>query len=112
VARRNRAAEAKIYRLANTPCTPTSVTDHLFTVDNGNSAVEGTPRDRSVGLNNRIIGGILLHTWRKQEEVCPMTRFSAIQVGWEPAHNMAHVFAKVVLLRMHFWPNLLLNTTP
>lgn len=80
VARRNRASEAKVYRLANTPCTPTSVTDNLFTVNNGISAVEGTARDRSVGLNNRIVGGILLHTWRAQETACPPSRFSVIQV--------------------------------
>ncbi|GBF96992.1 polycystin cation channel family [Raphidocelis subcapitata] len=54
VARRNRAAEAKVYRLANTPCGSASVTDHAFAIDNGNPAVNGTARDRSVGLNNRI----------------------------------------------------------
>lgn len=81
VARRNRAAEAKVYRLANTPCNPTSVADNLFTVDNGNLVTNDTARDRSVGLNNRIVGGMLLHTWRSIDQECPVTRFSTIQVG-------------------------------
>lgn len=81
VARRNRATEKKIYRLANTPCTGSTVLDNSFTVDNGNDPANGTARDRSVGLNNRIIGGLLLHTWRTSRGQCPATRFSAIQVS-------------------------------
>jgi hypothetical protein len=80
VARRNRAAEAKVYRLASTPCSPASITDHAFTINNGNEEVNGTARDRSVGLNNRIVGGLLLHTWRTARAECPPTRFGAIQV--------------------------------
>ena len=80
VARRNRAAEQKIYRLANTPCMTGTVVDNLFTVDNGNAPANDTARDRSIGLNNRIIGGILLHTWRASRNQCPATRFSVIEV--------------------------------
>ncbi|KAI8467677.1 MAG: hypothetical protein J3K34DRAFT_480735 [Monoraphidium minutum] len=79
VARRNRAAEAKLYRLANTPCSAGSVGQHPFSVSNGNGGANDMARDRSVGLNNRIVGGILLHTWRAAEVPCPATRFSAIQ---------------------------------
>jgi len=80
VARRNRAAEAKVYRLANTPCSTSSVVDHTFTISNENTELNATARDRSVGLNNRIIGGLLLHTWRAGRKECPATRFSNIQV--------------------------------
>jgi hypothetical protein len=49
-------------------------------VDNGSAPANDTARDRSVGLNNRIIGGVLLHTWRAAREECPKTRFSAVTV--------------------------------
>ena len=78
VARRNRAAEAKLYRLANAPCDADAVAAHAFAVENGNQAPNATARDRSVGLNNRVVGGLLLHTWRDARGACPPTRFSAV----------------------------------
>lgn len=29
-----------------------------------------TARERNIGLNNRVIGGLLLHTWRDQDQQC------------------------------------------
>lgn len=78
VARRNRAAEAKLYRLANAPCVQDAVVPHAFALDNGELPRNATARDRSVGLNNRVIGGMLLHTWRAVRGECPATRFSAV----------------------------------
>jgi hypothetical protein len=31
-------------------------------------------RERNLGLNNRILAGVLLHTWRTRDEACPPTR--------------------------------------
>ncbi len=79
MARRNKAAESKVYRLANTPCATVAVSDHPFTVDNGNAAPNATARGRSIGLNNRVVGGLLVRTWRAGRRRCPATRFSMIQ---------------------------------
>jgi hypothetical protein len=55
------------------PCTNAPLTNQ-FTLDNGNSADTGTARERTIGLNNRVIGGLLVHTWRNKLQVCPETR--------------------------------------
>lgn len=31
-------------------------------------------RERTLGLNNRILAGMLLHTWRATDQPCPSTR--------------------------------------
>jgi hypothetical protein len=36
-------------------------------------------RERWVGTNNRVIGGMLIHTRRRQEQECKYTRFPDIQ---------------------------------
>jgi hypothetical protein len=74
MARRSRALEMKIYKLANMPCNNAPM-DNPFTLDNQNSKEEGTARERSIGLNNRVIGGMLVHTWRTKDTLCPPTRY-------------------------------------
>jgi hypothetical protein len=52
-------------------------------VDNYDDVTLNTARDRLIGLTNRIIGGVLLHTTRMSYSECEDTRFSKIE------HNCA-----------------------
>lgn len=39
----------------------------------------GAVRERWVGTSNRVVGGMLIHTTRRQEQECAKTRFPDIQ---------------------------------
>lgn len=73
MARRDRALSNKITKLAGQPCSyePVSIE---FTVDNLNGRETNTARERTLGLNNRILAGLFLHTWRATNERCPASR--------------------------------------
>jgi hypothetical protein len=36
-------------------------------------------RERNIGLTNRVIGGMLVHTWRTKQVSCAKSRFDQIQ---------------------------------
>ena len=45
--------------------------DHVFVVDNGASYTTGVDsRERTIGLNNRVIAGMLLHATRMRMQDC------------------------------------------
>ncbi|WIA39913.1 hypothetical protein OEZ86_013355 [Tetradesmus obliquus] len=78
MARRDRAVSNKIAKLAGSPCSyePAAV---QFSLNNSNSVEDNTARDRTLGMNNRVLAGLMLHTWRSQDEQCAHSRFSQIQ---------------------------------
>ena len=69
-ARRDRALASKISLLANVPCSTAPTSGHAFELDNGNGAQLGTSRERSIGLSNRVVGGLLLSSWRSRPGRC------------------------------------------
>jgi len=73
MARRDKALSNKITKLAGSPCSfePVNV---MFSLNNSNSLYAETARERTLGLNNRVLAGLLLHTWRKGDEACPASR--------------------------------------
>jgi hypothetical protein len=73
LARRDRAVASKITRLAGSPCSfePLVVP---FSVNNSNAGVNATARERSLGLHNRVLAGLLLHTTRNTAAACPPSR--------------------------------------
>lgn len=73
LARRERALAAKIAKLAGSPC-GYEAASVPFSVNNSNAAEPAAARERTLGLNNRVLGGLLLHTWRSADEACPTTR--------------------------------------
>eukprot|EP00879_Flechtneria_rotunda_P008905 GHRR01009325.1.p1 GENE.GHRR01009325.1~~GHRR01009325.1.p1 ORF type:complete len:543 (+),score=191.85 GHRR01009325.1:394-2022(+) len=78
MARRDKALSNKITKLAASPCTyePQSIE---FSVNNSNNVETNTARERTLGLNNRVLAGLMLHTWRTQDVKCPETRFSKVE---------------------------------
>eukprot|EP00879_Flechtneria_rotunda_P021797 GHRR01022984.1.p1 GENE.GHRR01022984.1~~GHRR01022984.1.p1 ORF type:complete len:131 (+),score=40.90 GHRR01022984.1:394-786(+) len=74
MARRDKALSNKITKLAASPCTyePQSIE---FSVNNSNNVETNTARERTLGLNNRVLAGLMLHTWRTQDVKCPETRW-------------------------------------
>lgn len=65
-ARRDRALATKVTLLANIPCSSAPTVAQSFKLDNGNIEVLGTARERSIGLSNRVVGGMLVTTWRSK----------------------------------------------
>jgi len=78
-ARRDRALMDKAAKLATFPCTTKPTVLNNFTLDNGNAVVITTPRERNVGLTNRVISGMLLHSFRTNDTNCTESKFSKIQ---------------------------------
>lgn len=76
MARRDRAVSNKIAKLAGSPCSyePAAV---QFSLNNSNSMEDNTARDRTLGMNNRVLAGLMLHTWRSQDEQCAHSRYVA-----------------------------------
>jgi hypothetical protein len=60
-ARRDRAMTLRAAALANQPCSPSLAAQYGFALDNGNVVDTSTARERTVGLSNRVLGGMLLH---------------------------------------------------
>lgn len=77
-ARLSKAESTKDATLANTPCTTTE-DDNKFTVANYNDTVTDSARERYLGLTNRVIAGMLLHTTRTTPVNCTDSRFSDIE---------------------------------
>lgn len=73
LARRDRALSSKITKLAGSPCSyePAAI---RFSVNNSNAGADATARERRLGLSNRVLAGLLLHTWRTQPQRCPQSR--------------------------------------
>ena len=77
-ARLSKAESTKDATLANTPCTQTE-DDYTFSVANYNDTVTDSARERYLGLTNRVIAGMLLHTTRTTPVNCTDSRFSDIE---------------------------------
>lgn len=77
-ARLSKAESTKDATLANTPCTQTE-DDYTFSVANYNESVTDSARERYLGLTNRVIAGMLLHTTRTTPVNCTDSRFSDIE---------------------------------
>eukprot|EP00882_Tetradesmus_deserticola_P028658 GHRQ01031930.1.p1 GENE.GHRQ01031930.1~~GHRQ01031930.1.p1 ORF type:complete len:309 (+),score=71.83 GHRQ01031930.1:70-927(+) len=73
MARRDRAVSNKISKLAGSPCSYVPVAVQ-FSLNNSNSVEDSTARDRTLGMNNRVLAGLMLHTWRSQDEQCAQSR--------------------------------------
>lgn len=73
MARRDRALSNKITKLAGQPCSydPNTIE---FSVNNNNGREDTTARERTLGLNNRVLAGLFLHTWRTMDQRCPPSR--------------------------------------
>jgi hypothetical protein len=56
-----------------------AVTHNNFTLDNGVSNTINTPRERDVGLTNRVVGGMLLYQQRTNDTNCSDSKFNQIQ---------------------------------
>lgn len=78
-ARRDSAVNLRTFNLANLPCNTLPLTAYYFVVDNDNTPVDDTARERTIGLNNRVIAGMLVHTHRAEEKTCPSSKFDVIQ---------------------------------
>ena len=77
-ARLSKVESTKDATLANTPCTKTE-DDYTFTVANYNDTTTDSARERYLGLTNRVIAGMLLHTTRTTPVNCTDSRFSDIE---------------------------------
>lgn len=77
MARRDRAVSNKITKLAGSPCSyePVSIE---FSLNNSNSEGSTTARERTLGMNNRVLAGLFLHTWRTGNEQCAESRYDNI----------------------------------
>jgi hypothetical protein len=78
MARRDRAVSNKIAKLAGSPCSyePVAV---QFSLNNSNSVEDNTARDRTLGMNNRVLAGLMLHTWRSQDQQCAQSRYARLK---------------------------------
>lgn len=78
-ARRDQALTLKAATLATTPCQSTPVVHNNYTLDNGKDKTEETARERNIGLTNRVVSGMLLHTVRTNDTNCTDSKFNKIQ---------------------------------
>ena len=73
-----RERKAKENMLMNQPC-QMKVMYYSFELDNFNNTVPPIAyRERFVGLNNRVVAGMLVYVERKNLIECPSNRFEAI----------------------------------
>ena len=73
-----REKKAKENVLMNSPC-QMGVLYYSFTLDNFNNTVPPMAyRERFIGLNNRVLAGMLVYVERKNLRKCPSSRFDAI----------------------------------
>mmetsp|Transcript_27128 Transcript_27128/g.48350 ORF Transcript_27128/g.48350 Transcript_27128/m.48350 type:complete len:1606 (-) Transcript_27128:382-5199(-) len=77
-ARVDRLKYNKQVRLSNLMTGNYSAVAHSFTVSRYNNSDPNTARERSIGLTNRVIAGMLLHTTRTEPVNCSATRFEDI----------------------------------
>ncbi|KAF5834587.1 hypothetical protein DUNSADRAFT_8712 [Dunaliella salina] len=77
--RRNSAVDRRRNKLANEAVNKLPTADNIFELDNGNKLKENVPRERNVGLTNRVIAGLLLHQVRTRDENCTDSKFFKIQ---------------------------------
>ncbi|MEW5311378.1 MAG: hypothetical protein WDW38_003099 [Sanguina aurantia] len=77
--RRDKTVTLKAALLANVPCTSQPLVDNTFSLNNGNAVDVTAARDRTLGLTNRVIGGMLLHQTRSNETACDPSKFDTIQ---------------------------------
>eukprot|EP00210_Caulerpa_lentillifera_P005376 g5138.t1 len=75
LARRERLVSDKTSHLSTYRCFPEMVVNHEFIVDNYFEDSLGTSRRRYIGLTNRIIAGMLVHSTRTIPAKCPESRF-------------------------------------
>mmetsp|Transcript_10216 Transcript_10216/g.33452 ORF Transcript_10216/g.33452 Transcript_10216/m.33452 type:complete len:1592 (+) Transcript_10216:74-4849(+) len=68
----------KLNTLANSPCT-TDLRTYPFSINNYFEARVDDARIRRVGLTNRVIAGMMLHTTRYDTQNCTSSRFDNIQ---------------------------------
>jgi hypothetical protein len=85
MARRDRAVSNKIAKLAGSPCSYEPAAVH-FSLNNSNSVEDNTTRDRTLGMNNRVLAGLMLHTWRSQDEQCAQSRYTIGGAGAAVQH--------------------------
>ncbi|GMH41042.1 hypothetical protein BSKO_08952 [Bryopsis sp. KO-2023] len=78
-ARRDRLLAERKAELANRRCTSQMVVHQDFEVDNYEEEDIQTSRERHIGLTNRVIAGLLLHTSRTKPVKCSDSRFTAIE---------------------------------
>ena len=74
-ARQTSLSANKTAVLSNSPCTSASTASHVFEVLNYNDTLPDTARERSLGLTNRVIAGMLLHSTRSTPVDCKDSRF-------------------------------------
>lgn len=79
-ARRDQITALKQAVLSNTPCSTERVTQNEFTINNYNETVQNTARERLIGLTNRVVAGMLLHTVRTKFQDCEGSRYAALPV--------------------------------
>jgi len=78
-ARRDAASTEKAAVLATAVCQLSPVTANNFTLDNGLPLINKTPRERFVGLTNRVVAGLLVYQTRTNETNCTDSKFNRIQ---------------------------------
>ena len=74
-ARQTSLSANKTAVLSNSPCTSATTASHEFVVLNYNDTIPDTARERSLGLTNRVIAGMLLHSTRSTPVDCKDSRF-------------------------------------
>ncbi len=74
-ARQTSLSANKTAVLSNSPCTSATTASHEFEVLNYNDTTPDTARERSLGLTNRVIAGMLLHSTRSTPVDCKDSRF-------------------------------------
>uniref|UniRef100_A0A6S8IGD5 Polycystin cation channel PKD1/PKD2 domain-containing protein n=1 Tax=Dunaliella tertiolecta TaxID=3047 RepID=A0A6S8IGD5_DUNTE len=77
--RRNSAVDRRRNLLATKVVNKLPTADNVFEMDNGNKLKESVPRERNVGLTNRVIAGMLLHQVRTEDVNCTDSKFFKIQ---------------------------------
>uniref|UniRef100_A0A061RIA9 Polycystin cation channel family n=1 Tax=Tetraselmis sp. GSL018 TaxID=582737 RepID=A0A061RIA9_9CHLO len=78
-ARVDRLKYDKQVRLSNMQTSNYTAIAHPFVVSRYNSTEPDTARERNIGLTNRVIAGMLLHTTRTEPANCSSTRFDNIE---------------------------------
>lgn len=76
--RRNKLLTERTSMLANLPCSTLPTDKYPLVINNSMPLVPQAARKRTLGLNNRVVGGLLLHTWRSSERPCPESKFGVI----------------------------------